>query len=397
MGQVGIIEEDVMPDLFRATPSESEIFHQPLQDGEAIFKIEQKLFLDEPSVHVYTKSLNVNGIAIQDSFEKYLEYDAIQSSHLKQALKTPLHFAFSKDEDKQKLEKIRGGKKYFELGSFLHQCILEPTLFGRVLVEPKYNLSTSEGVDALISFWENKLQELNNVIIDEITTRFDVVINLCVKKVSDIGLSIEKIDGKKAYYEALKNASGLTPVSEEHFLKISILKKHLDAYADGIIYKLLKRSKREISFYYENENGTKLKVRPDALQFEENIGVNAIISVKSTACEDLRAFCYNAAKLNYDLTEGMYQEVVSKVTGRNFNTTIMLMLQTVEPYAIAILVWDKDDMAVGKYKYNTALSIVEESIKTNQFRGYESFADNILGLIPMKLPNWNNTELLPSI
>ena len=120
MGQVGIIEEDVMPDLFRATPSESETFHQPLQDGEAIFKIEQKLFLDEPSVHVYTKSLNVNGIAIQDSFEKYLEYDAIQSSHLKQALKTPLHFAFSKDEDKQKLEKIRGGKKYFELGSFLH-------------------------------------------------------------------------------------------------------------------------------------------------------------------------------------------------------------------------------------------------------------------------------------
>ena len=73
------------------------------------------------------------------------------------------------------------------------------------------------------------------------------------------------------------------------------------------------------------------------------------------------------------------------------------LLQTVEPYAIAILVWDKDDIAVGKYKYNTALSIVEESIKTNQFRGYESFADNILGLIPMKLPNWNNTELLPSI
>lgn len=391
------LNETVMPDLHQAAVSEKELISTSVEDGELIYKIEKKLSAEDKSVHIYTKDLNVNGTAVQDSFEKYLAYDAIQSSHLKQALKTPLHFAFSKDDDKTELDKICGGKKYFELGTFLHQCVLEPTLFSRVLVEPKFSLASTEGVNSLIKFWEYKLQELGEIIIDETPTNWQSVRDNCVKKVSEIGLSLEKIDGKKAYYEALKHASGLTPVSEEHFLKISILKKHLDAYANGIIYKLIKRSKREISFYYDNENGTRLKVRPDALQFEENIGVNAIISIKSTACEDLRAFCYNAAKLHYDLTEGMYQEVVSKVTGRNFNTTIMLMLQTVEPYAVAILVWDKDDIEVGKYKFQTALSIAENAIIKNEFRGYDSFADNELGLIPMKLPNWNNAELLPSV
>lgn len=393
------LNETVMPDLHQAAVSEKELISASIQDGELIYKIERKLSSQDKSksVKIYTKDLNVNGVVIKDSFEKYLEYDAIQSSHLKQALKTPLHFAFSKDDDKAELDKIRCGKKYFELGTFLHQCILEPTLFSRVLVEPKFSLASTEGVNSLIKFWEEKLQELGEIIIDKISTNWKTVRDICVKKVSEIGLSIEKIDGKKAYYEALKNASGLTTVSEEHFLKILILKRHLDTYANGIIYKILKHSKREISFYYTNENGTKLKVRPDALQFEEHIGVNAIISIKSTSCEDLRAFYYNAAKLHYDLTEGMYQDVVSKVTCRNFNTTIMVMLQTVEPYAVAILVWNKDDIEVGKYKYQTALSIAENATANNEFKGYDIFADNELGLIPMKLPNWNNAEFLPAL
>lgn len=390
------LKETAMPDLYQAAVAENELIKTNANAGDAISTIEQKLLSNYNPVHIYTKDLNINGRAVKDSFEKYLHHKAIQSNHLKQALKTPLHFAFSKDEDKYELDKIRGGKKCFELGTFLHQCVLEPTLFSKVLVEPKSSLSTTEGVNALIKFWEEKIQEIGEIIINEIPVSWQAILDMSIKKVKEKGLSIDKIDGKKAYYEALKKASGITPVSEEHFLKISILKKHLNNYAGGIIYKLLKKSKREISFYYTNENGTKLKVRPDALQFEENIGVNAIISVKSTSCEDLRAFYYNAAKLHYDLTEGMYQEIISKVTSRNFDTTIMVMLQTVEPYAIAILVWSKDDIEVGKYKYQTALTIAENAINSNEFKGYDTFSDNCLGLIPTQLPNWNNAELLPS-
>jgi len=347
-------------------------------------------------IHVYTQDLNVDGIAVSDAIEKYLEKDSLQSSNLKQALVTPMHLAFSLDDDKDKLAELKGNQKHFELGTFLHQCILEPTKFGRVTIEPKYSLSTKEGVESLMRFWEEKINEQGfGVNSDDEEISPEKAYEIAYDKVGELGLSIEKQDGKKTYYHALKQLSRLEAVSEEHYLKIQILKKHYENYGGGILKNLLKHSKREISFYTEFE-GMDLKVRPDAIQFEENIGVNAIISVKSTACEDLRAFYYNAAKLHYDLTEGMYQEVVSKVSGRDFNTTIMIMLQTVAPFGVAILVWSPEDIEMGKYKFRTALQTAKNCKETGIYSGYETFADADFGLIDMQLPQWNNRELLPS-
>ncbi len=330
--------------------------------------------------------------------EKYLEAEGLQSSHLKQALKTPLHLGFSLDEDKKQLEKLKGRKPYFELGEYLHQCILEPTKFSRVIVEPKHSLASKEGVLSLIKFWEETI-ESQGFGIDENNEQIPVqnALDFASDKVSELGLSIDKQDGKKTYYHALKKIAGLEAVSEEHYLKIQILKKHYDNYGGGILKELLLHSKREISFYTETEDGLKLKVRPDAIQFSENIGVNAIISVKSTACEDLRAFYYNAAKLDYDLSEGMYQDVVSQVTTRDFNTTIMIMLQTVAPFGIAVLVWSAEDIETGKYKFRTGLQVAKECKEKGIYQGYEAFAaDNTFGLIDMQLPTWNNKELLPT-
>ncbi|MDV4025574.1 hypothetical protein CMT52_14660, partial [Elizabethkingia anophelis] len=347
--------------------------------------------------HIYTKDLNVDGIAVQDSMEKYLETDALQSSHLKKALITPLHLSFSLDDDRAELEKLKGKKDYFELGTFLHQCILEPTKFSRVIVEPKYSLSSNEGVLSLTKFWEQTIEKQGFGINSQgeqisVQDSFSEAMN----DVAKLGLSVDKIDGKKVYLQSLKVLSGLEPVSEEHSMKIKILKKYYENYGGGILKDILKHSKREISFYTE-EDGIKLKVRPDAIQFEENIGVNAIISIKSTACEDFQAFCYNAAKLHYDLSEGMYQDVVSKVTGRDFNTTIMIMLQTVEPFGVAVMVWSAEDIETGKYKFRTALQIAKECQEKNYYPGYEAFAEEgCFGLIQMQLPQWNNKELLPA-
>ena len=373
-------------------------YTRPLNEYPTADKIAQHLLAyGNLKNHVYTQDLNVHGVAVADKMEKYLATKALQSSHLKQALITPLHLRFSLDDDKKQLEKLKVRKDYFELGEYLHQCILEPTKFGRVIVEPKYSLASKEGVLNLIKFWEETIKTQGvgyNENAEEITAQ--EAYDLALEMVSDLGLSVEKQDGKKVYYHALKKAAGMQAVSEEHFLKIQILKKHYDSYGGGILKELLKHSKREISFYTETE-GLKLKVRPDAIQFEENIGVNAVISIKSTACEDLRAFYYNAAKLNYDLSEGMYQEVVSQVTGRDFNTTIMIMLQTVAPFGIAVLVWSAEDVEMGKYKFRTGLQVARECKEKGIYQGYEAFADdNAFGLIDMHLPQWNNKELLPT-
>jgi hypothetical protein len=93
----------------------------------------------------------------------------------------------------------------------------------------------------------------------------------------------------------------------------------------------------------------------------------------------------------------MYQDVVSKVTGRDFNTTIMIMLQTVEPFGVAVMVWSAEDIETGKYKFRTALQIAKECQEKNHYPGYEAFAEEgCFGLIQMQLPQWNNKELLPA-
>ncbi|CAA7195425.1 PD-(D/E)XK nuclease-like domain-containing protein [Chryseobacterium potabilaquae] len=391
-----------LPDLHQAEVSEKDFdtidYTRPLNEYPTAEKISDFLLSkNTKNIHIYTEDLNVNGIAVQDSMEKYLAKDALQSSHFKKALISPLHLGFSLDDDKAELEKLQEKKDNLELGTFLHECILEPTKFSRVIVEPKSSLASREGVETLIKFWKATIEEQGFGINSQgeqipVFQTFEEAKN----HVNGLGLNLEKQDGLKAYYRSLVSLSGKAPVSEEHFLKIQILKKQYDRYGGGILKEILKHSKREISFYTE-QDGVELKVRPDAIQFEENIGVNAIISIKSTACEDLRAFYYNAAKLDYDLSEGMYQEIVSKVTGRDFNTTIMIMLQTVEPYGIAVFVWSGEDIEMGKYKFRTGFQIAKECQKKKHYAGYESFAEEgNFGLIQMQLPLWNNKVLLPT-
>ena len=369
-----------MPDLYSAKVSEEDYFKvidysRPLEEYPTIQTITDHLRQHAASKHVYTESLNQFGKVVCDDMEKYLDNDAVSSSMLKAALKTPLDFQFSLSEDKEELEKLRG-KKHFALGTFLHQCVLEPTKFKRAIIEPDFKLSSHEGCDVGIAFYEGLCAEMG-------------------KEYPNV--PVESLQTKKNYIEALKKCADVEPVEAEHKLKIDILERRIKTYGGGIIPRLLLHSKREVSVYHQDvETGLDLKVRPDALQFKENIGVDAVISIKSTACENLNAFYAHAAKLHYDLSEGMYQEVVSAATGRDFNTTIMIMLQTVAPYHIAVLVWTAEDIEMGKHKYKTALFNAKEIIDKGSAKGYDVFAESDdFGLIKMQLPGWNQREQLP--
>jgi hypothetical protein len=349
--------------------------------------------------HIYTADINKKGLAVQDEMDKYLSNEALSSGMLKEALKTPMHFSFSLDGDKSELQKLQGEKGHFNLGNYLHQAVLEPRKFSRAIVEPSYSLASGEGVKVGTEFWENTIKE-QGYGFDESENQLTPceVLQMSLDAVKNAGLDINKQDGKKAYLKGLKTLSGLESVTEENFFKIKILKKHYEQYGGGILKRLLTHSKREISLYATDAiTGLDVKVRPDAMQFKENIGVDAIISVKSSGIEDLRAFYHQAAKMHYDLSEGMYQEVATQVTGRDFNTTIMIMLQTVAPFAVAVLVWSPEDIETGKHKYRTGINIAKEALDKNYFPGYDSFAESgNFGLIQMTLPRWNNKEFLPS-
>lgn len=375
-------------------------YTRPLSEYGTPEQIASFLATREKSKHIYTRNLQVNGVAVQDAMEKYLgakEY--YNSGALKEAQKTPLHLYYAKESGwKDELEQYRKSAAHFDLGTFLHMCVLEPTRFRRTTVEPKHSIASKEGVEALIRFWEDKIELLGECEADGQTVDAETGLNAAKLAVEEMGLSLNKQDGKKAYYKILKKISGLEAVSEEHSIIIDIVHRNYMRYGGGILPQLLKHSKREISLYHTDpETGIKVRIRPDAMQFAENIGCNAIISVKSTRAESLGHFYYQSAKLNYEQGEGMYQEVASAVTGRDFNCTIMIMLQTIPPYGVAALVWNPEDIEIGKYKYRQALQTVVECHASGKYPGYDAYAEEgHLGMIGMKQPSWNAKELYPT-
>lgn len=345
--------------------------------------------------HIYSADLRQDGVVVQEKMSKYLaQKDHVNSGALKEALKSPLHLFYELDGGwRQKLEEFEARKSYFVLGEFIHQAILEPTRFDRVVVEPKVSLASKAGVVSLIEFWENLIK---NACIED-GEDYEAKIEAAKLSIETQGFSLEKMDGLKAYYVTLKQGSGYDAVNEYDKEVIEIIRFNYFRYGGGLFPQLLKRSKREISMYYADPlTGIKLRIRPDAIQFAENIGCNAIISVKSTNAESIAHFAYQSAKLNYELTEGMYCDVASAVTGRDFNCVITIMVQNRPPYGVAALVWNGEDIEIGKYKFRQALQTVHDCRESRLYPGYDANSESgNMGLINMKQPTWNAKELYP--
>ena len=92
----------------------------------------------------------------------------------------------------------------------------------------------------------------------------------------------------------------------------------------------------------------------------------------------------------------MYLKVASEITGRPFTATLMLMIQSVIPFQMALLFWDAEDLQIGKYKYTQALDIVKECRETNTWPGFDALAEEgAFGIIQAKLPSFIKSELKP--
>lgn len=363
---------------------------------------------DKPSQHIYSKDLRAGGHFIRDSFDKYLKDTKVkiddlgliardengkiigffQSSDLKKAGRTPRHLFFSING----LLPEKESKKHFELGTFMHEAILEPTKFRRVVVEPYASLASHEGCDTLVKFWIGKLQEAYEMEDSEIpvATRMEVTIE-GIKNTCGYDDVKPKVEHKKFLIEGLKTAANLTSVDPDHAAIIKVLELNLKTYGNGIIPRIIKHCKRECSAYLKDYKGTgiPLKVRPDGLQFAENIGVDAIISVKTTKAQNLSKFIYDFSQYDYDLSDGMYMEVLSEVTGRPFRTIITIMCQTVEPYGVAVFFTSAEDRELGRQRFFRSLDILENTIEKQQWDGYDIYAprDNH-GVIELQQPWW---------
>ncbi|MDR0429629.1 MAG: PD-(D/E)XK nuclease-like domain-containing protein [Tannerellaceae bacterium] len=325
---------------------------------------------DAEPVEIDIEALSVNGTCVKDEMSEYLNTRRISSGNLKEALKTPLSFLFDYE---QRFE--QEDKECFQIGTFCHLAFLEPELFDRVVVAPSINLVTKDGIIELINFYQTLNGETKSIFGAE-----------------------WKMQDLKERLAELKAACKYKIIKPEQKVIIDTLKFHYNTYGGGILRKLFKGAVSEVSVYGNcPETGLELKCRPDALNVAENIGVNAIISLKTTRAESIGKFIYDAAKFKYEVSEGHYQQLISHVTGRKFNATIMVILQTVPPYQPAVLWWTPDSIEVGKYKANIAKSIIKECYEKKMFPGFDAKAPaGNCGIYEFELPQWAMKEEHPT-
>lgn len=321
-------------------------------------------------VKVSNRVLSVKGRVVSDSMEKYLASSGLSSSSLKEALKTPLHFFFYQ----QKTFTLKN-TAHFDLGTFVHSAFLEPRKFDRVAVMPSFDLRTNQGLCIAIKLYWTLLRMPADCILSEL-----------------------KQPALRDKLKQLEQLCDYAVISEQEAMIVDIVKRSFYSYGGGLLPRLLQNAKFEVSMYGTDAySGQRVKIRPDAMLLAEDIGINAIVSLKTTSAVTLEAFIADAAKYRYELSEGMYLDVASQITGREFTATIMIMAQTVIPFQIAVFYWDAEDLQVGKYKYRQAIDIVAECADKKVYRGFEvKAAEGSHGIIQMKLPAWTKLELKPT-
>ena len=328
--------------------------------------------LPEKRARVHNYALSVHGRVANDRMEKYLQNDGESSSLLKEALKSPRHYLVARNMDLPPRN-----ADHFELGTFAHQAILEPAKFEKVIVEPKANRGQIAGVCSLIEFYSDLLTIPQTAIFKDM-------------KLPELRELLTGLESEAA-------ARGYTAIPADYAAIIRAMRVSFNTYGDGILPRIMRYVKTETSMYGRDAaTGLKVKIRPDGMLLEEDFGLNAILSVKTTSATSVEAFMRDCAKFRYELAEGMYLKVASEITGRRFTGTVMIMAQTVIPYQVAVLYWDAEDLQIGKYKYAQALDIVAQCRAATHWPGFDAKAEaGAFGIIQAKLPGYIRSELLP--
>ena len=189
----------------------------------------------------------------------------------------------------------------------------------------------------------------------------------------------------------------LASTAEEKELVSAMLNSLL--YSSGAtseqVRKLLKWAKAtEVSYFYETEDGIKLKVRPDLLTNGK------IVDWKTCSRDSLdeENIARQIIKYRYDVSLSMYQWVLHKIEGKWY-TPILIFIQKSAPFDSIMCdisewcyMYDKTYDVVttgcGALEFRRLLDLHTECVKNNEWPGAENAleADGNVRIMKPKIP-----------
>lgn len=205
---------------------------------------------------------------------------------------------------------------------------------------------------------------------------------------------------KEAYETFLQANEGKTIASQDEIDTATHMAMSLIADCGATseqVRKLLLWSKAtEVSYFYETEDGIKLKVRPDLLTRDK------LVDWKTCALDSLDedSIARQIIKYRYDVSLSLYQWILHEIEGKWY-TPILVFVQKQEPFdAIMcdISEWcytyypgeDFVKPGVGAMEFKRLLDLHTECMKNNSWPGAESAieADGNVKIMKPAVPYW---------
>lgn len=249
--------------------------------------------------------------------QEYHANPAVGSSSLKNVLRSPAHY-------KHKCDNPEDPTPAMELGTAIHEAILEPNLFADAVVMPTFS---GTGSRAAKDQW----------LLENHGKRILTADNM------------ERIKGILKSVSAHKTARSL----------------------------LSKGASEESYFATCPDTGIICKARPDFLR-----DGHIIVDVKSTVDASPAGFAKAVANYHYALSGAFYLDVVSNVMGQNFNQFIILAVEKEPPYAVGVYLLDEGTIDAGRFLYKKALKRLKACRDSGVFPAY---ADEVQSIA---LPTW---------
>lgn len=238
---------------------------------------------------------------------EYHNHPAVGSSSLKHMLRSPAHYHYN-------LRNRQEPTSAMELGTAIHEAILEPNLFAaNAIVMPTFE---GTGMRAKKDQW----------LLANHGRR--------VLKQGDFDMIQQIVASVKSNKLAQQHLS--TGAAEESY------------------------------FWQDPDTGIVCKCRPDYLR-EGHI----IVDIKSTRDASIDGFPTQMARLNYHFSAAMYLDGVSAVLGQKFDEFIILAIEKEPPYAMNFFRLDSGTLDAARMQYKRCLVKVKECREQNQWPAYD--------------------------
>ena len=166
-----------------------------------------------------------------------------------------------------------------------------------------------------------------------------------------------KIDKRtKAYKAFLSENGGISSddiITQDDLSKLQIMQTNLESHPECPDFS---KTTNESSVFY-NWKGFDLRVRPDALDYENKV----IFDLKTTSGGISKSeFFHHSNKYDYDLSAAMYIQAMAAQTGEPWSFCFVVA-QTVEPYSSALYWLGQSLFFQGFSKFRKALKNIKRA------------------------------------